>query len=100
MRDAARNWHLAARTPAWVRGGLGVRGGPEGTRAIVCAMSTLAEDLIILAVGLKPKAGPNTGVLPLRFEYGLRGGELVALTMAGRVAVMNGRIVVRSPIRR
>jgi hypothetical protein len=60
-------------------------------------MTLLMEDLIVLAVGLKPKAGPNTGVLPPRFEYGLRGGELVALTMAGRVAVGNGRIVVRDP---
>lgn len=60
-------------------------------------MSTLAEDLVILAVGLKPKAGPNTGVLSPRFQYGLRGGELVALTMAGRVAVVKSRIEVRDP---
>jgi hypothetical protein len=60
-------------------------------------MSTLTEDLVILAVGLKPKAGPNTGVLPLKFQFGLRGAELVSLTMAGRVAVSNGRIEVRDP---
>ena len=52
----------------------------------MCAMTTLTEDLIILAVGLKPKAGPNTGVLPLHFRFGLRGAELVTLTMAGRPA--------------
>jgi Golgi phosphoprotein 3 (GPP34) len=63
----------------------------------VCAMTTLTEDLIILAVGLKPKAGPNTGVLPLHFRFGLRGAELVTLTMAGRVSVRNGRIEVRDP---
>jgi Golgi phosphoprotein 3 (GPP34) len=63
----------------------------------VCAMTTLTEDLSILAVGLKPKAGPNTGVLPLQFRFGLRGAELVTLTMAGRVAVRNGRIEVRDP---
>jgi len=39
----------------------------------VCVMTTLAEDLVILAVGLKPKAGPDTGVLPPRFRFGLRG---------------------------
>jgi len=60
-------------------------------------MTTLTEDLIILAVGLKPKAGPNTGVLPLQFRFGVRGGELVTLAMAGRVAVGNGRIEVRDP---
>jgi Golgi phosphoprotein 3 (GPP34) len=60
-------------------------------------MTTLAEDLVILAVGLKPKAGPDTGVLPPRFRFGLRGAELVTLTMAGRVAIRNGRIEVRDP---
>ena len=58
-------------------------------------MTLLMEDLIVLAVGLKPKAGPNTGVLPLQFQYGVRGAELVTLTMAGRVAVGNGRIEIR-----
>jgi hypothetical protein len=58
-------------------------------------MTLLMEDLIVLAVGLKPKAGPNTGVLPLQFQYGVRGAELVTLTMAGRVTVGNGRIEVR-----
>jgi hypothetical protein len=60
-------------------------------------MTTLAEDLVILAVGLKPKAGPDTGKLPLRFKFGLRGAELVTLTMAGRVAISSGRIEVRDP---
>lgn len=60
-------------------------------------MTLLMEDLIVLAVGLKPKAGPNTGVLPLQFRYGVRGAELVTLTMAGRVAVGNGRIEIRDP---
>lgn len=58
-------------------------------------MTLLMEDLIVLAAGLKPKAGPNTGVLPLQFRYGVRGAELVTLTMAGRVAVGNGRIEIR-----
>lgn len=58
-------------------------------------MTLLMEDLIVLAVGLKPKVGPGTGVLPPRFQYGVRGAELVTLTMAGRVAVGNGRIEVR-----
>jgi hypothetical protein len=58
-------------------------------------MTLLTEDLIVLAVGLKPKAGPNTGVLPLQFQHGVRGAELVTLTMAGRVTVGNGRIEVR-----
>lgn len=58
-------------------------------------MTLLTEDLIVLAVGLKPKAGPDTGVLPPQFKYGVRGAELVTLTMAGRVAVGNGRIEVR-----
>jgi hypothetical protein len=53
------------------------------------------KDLIILAVGLKPKAGPNTGVLPPQFRFGVRGSELVMLTLAGRVAVVDGRIKVR-----
>lgn len=60
-------------------------------------MTTLAEDLVILAVGLKPKTGPATGKLPIRFRFGLRGAELVTLAMAGRVAIANGRIEVRDP---
>ncbi len=39
-------------------------------------MTTLAEDLVILAVGLKPKTGPDTGKLPMRFKFGLRGAEV------------------------
>lgn len=65
--------------------------------AIVCAMATLPEDLVILAVGAKPRGGPNNGKLPWRFCYGMRGAELVALTLAGRVEVTDGRIFVRDP---
>jgi hypothetical protein len=58
-------------------------------------MLTLPEDLVILAVGAKPRGGPNNGKLPRRFCYGIRGAVLVALTLAGRVEVADGRIVVR-----
>lgn len=60
-------------------------------------MPTLPEDLVILAVGAKPRGGPNNGKLPLRLRYGMRGAVLVALTLAGRVAVTDGRILVRNP---
>jgi hypothetical protein len=60
-------------------------------------MPTLPEDLVILAVGGKPRCGPGNGKLPLRFRYGLRGAVLVALTLAGRVEVTDGRIFVRDP---
>jgi hypothetical protein len=60
-------------------------------------MLTLAEDLVILAVGAKPRGGPNNGKLSWRFPYGIRGAELVALTLAGRVEVVDGKIVVRDP---
>jgi hypothetical protein len=63
----------------------------------VCATPTLPEDLVILAVGAKPRGGPNNGKLPWRFCYGIRGAVLVALTLAGQVEVADGRIVVRSP---
>jgi hypothetical protein len=63
----------------------------------VGAVTTLAEDLIILAVGLKPKTGPGTGDLSPKFPFGLRGAELVSLTMAGRVRIANGRIELQDP---
>lgn len=48
-------------------------------------MATLPEDLVILAVGAKPRGGPNNGKLPLRLRYGMRGAMLVALALAGLV---------------
>jgi hypothetical protein len=60
-------------------------------------MLTLPEDLVILAVGAKPRCGPYNGKLPLRFRYGILGSVLVALTLAGRVEVTDGRILVRDP---
>lgn len=58
-------------------------------------MTTLAEDLVLLAAGARRKIGPRTGTLPLRFHYGVRGAELVSLALAGRVEVADGRIVLR-----
>lgn len=58
---------------------------------------TFAEDLVILAVGAKPRGGPDNGKLPWRFRYGMRGAVLVTLTLAGRVEVADGHIVVRDP---
>jgi hypothetical protein len=60
-------------------------------------MPSLPEDLVILAVGAKPRGGPNNGKLPWRLCYGMRGAVLVALTLAGRVDVADGQIVVRNP---
>lgn len=60
-------------------------------------MPSLVEDLVILAVGAKPRGGPGNGKLPLRLRYGLRGAVLVALALAGRVEVADGQIVVRDP---
>jgi hypothetical protein len=60
-------------------------------------MPSLPEDLIILAVGAKPRVGPGNGKLPLRFRYGMRGAILVALALAGRVEVADGQIAVRNP---
>ena len=60
-------------------------------------MPTLPEDLVILAVGAKPRGGPDNGKLPWRFCYGMRGAVLVALALAGRVEVTDGRIFVRDP---
>jgi len=60
-------------------------------------MATLPEDLVILAVGAKPRGGPNNGKLPWRFQYGMRGAVLVALVLDGRVGVADGQIVVRDP---
>ena len=59
------------------------RGACRSSLAIVCAMPTLPEDLVILAVGAKPRGGPNNGKLPWRFCYGMRGAVLVALALAG-----------------
>jgi hypothetical protein len=72
-------------------------GGFLSSLAIVCAMPTLPEDLVILAVGARPRCGPYNGKLPLRFRYGIRGAVLVALTLAGRAEVTDGRIFVRDP---
>ena len=58
-------------------------------------MLTLPEDLVILAVGAKPRSGPSNGKLSWRFGYGVRGAVLVALALAGRVEVADGTIVVR-----
>ena len=58
-------------------------------------MTTLADDLVILTVGTRPKTGPKSRALPAAFSFGLRGAELVSLAMAGRVEVTAGRIVVR-----
>jgi hypothetical protein len=60
-------------------------------------MLTLPEDLVILAVGAKPRGGPNNGKLSWKFPYGIRGAMLVALALAGRVEVADERIVVRDP---
>jgi Golgi phosphoprotein 3 (GPP34) len=60
-------------------------------------MPSLPEDLVILAVGAKPRSGPNNGKLPWRFCYGMLGAVLVALTLAGRVEVADGQIIVRNP---
>jgi len=60
-------------------------------------MPSLPEDLVILAVGARPRGGPDNGKLPLRFRYGLRGAVLVALTLAGRVELADEQIVVRDP---
>jgi hypothetical protein len=60
-------------------------------------MPSLPEDLVILAVGAKPRVGPNNGKLPWRFRYGMRGAMLVALALAGRVEVADGQIAVRNP---
>lgn len=60
-------------------------------------MPTLPEDLVILAVGAKPRGGPDNGKLPWRFCYGMRGAVLVALALAGHVEVTDGRIFVRNP---
>jgi Golgi phosphoprotein 3 GPP34 len=59
-------------------------------------MPTLPEDLVILAVGLKPRSGPATGAYnAIKYAYGMRGAVLVALTLTGRVEVRGGLIVVR-----
>jgi hypothetical protein len=59
-------------------------------------MPTLPEDLGILAVGLKPRSGPATGACnAIKYAYGMRGAVLVALTLAGRVEVRGGLIVIR-----
>ena len=59
-------------------------------------MLTIADDLIILAVGLKSRLGPNTGQLPIPyFSHAMRGAELVALASAGRVEVDGPLIRVR-----
>ena len=60
-------------------------------------MPSLPEDLVILAVGAKPRVGPYNGKLPMRFRYGMRGAVLVALALAGRVQVADGQIIVRDP---
>jgi hypothetical protein len=60
-------------------------------------MPTLPEDLVILAVGAKPRCGPDNGKLSMRFRYGMRGAVLVALTLARRVELTDGRIFVRDP---
>ncbi|HEY3873802.1 MAG TPA: GPP34 family phosphoprotein [Actinocrinis sp.] len=60
-------------------------------------MTTLGEDLIILAVGLKPRLGPNTGNLSLTVRQALRGAELVDLTIAGRVLVAGTQIRLLDP---
>jgi hypothetical protein len=70
---------------------------PDGAGATVSVMTTLGEDLIILAVGLKPRLGPNTGNLSLTVRQALRGAELVDLTIAGRVLVAGGEIKLLDP---
>jgi hypothetical protein len=59
-------------------------------------MPSLPEDLVILAIGAKPRGGPDNGKLPWRFRYGMRGAVLVALTLAGRVEIADGQIAVRN----
>jgi hypothetical protein len=61
-------------------------------------MPSLPEDLVILAVGAKPRGGPNNGKLPWRFRYGMRGAVLAALALARRVEVADGQIIVRDPV--
>jgi Golgi phosphoprotein 3 (GPP34) len=60
-------------------------------------MSSLPEDLVILAVGAEPRGGPGNGKLPGRLRYGMRGAVLVALALAGRVEVADGQVTVRDP---
>jgi hypothetical protein len=60
-------------------------------------MPSLPEDLVILAVGAKPRGGPDNGKLPWRFRYGMRGAVLVALALAGRVEVADGQVIARDP---
>jgi hypothetical protein len=81
-----RRWSAAVMCGAW-----------PGPLAIVCAMPSLPEDLVILAVGAKPRSGPSNGKPPWRFVYGMLGAVLVALTLAGRVEIADGQIVVRNP---
>jgi hypothetical protein len=62
-------------------------------------MPTLPEDLVILTVGLKPRSGPATGAYnAIKYAYGMRGAVLVELTLAGRVEVRGGLIVVRDAV--
>lgn len=58
-------------------------------------MLTIADDLIILTVGLKQRVGPNNGLLSPRFALAIRGAELITLASAGRVEVDEGIIRVR-----
>jgi hypothetical protein len=60
-------------------------------------MASLPEDLVVLAVGAKPRGGPNNGKLPVRLHYGIRGAVLVALALAGRVRVAEGQVDVVDP---
>ena len=60
-------------------------------------MPSLPEDLVILAVGAKPRGGPDNGKLPWRLRYGMRGAVLAALALAGRVEVAGGQITVLDP---
>jgi hypothetical protein len=64
---------------------------------IVGGMPSLPEDLVILAIGAKPRGGPDNGKLSWRFRYGMRGAVLVTLALAGRVEVAEGQVVVRDP---
>jgi hypothetical protein len=56
-------------------------------------MLTLPEDLVILAVGAKPRGGPNNGKLPWKLIYGVRGAMLVALTPHHAVQAATGEAV-------
>jgi hypothetical protein len=64
MRDSAAENPITIASHPRFRGGLWCL---ARSPRIVCVMPSLPEDLVILAVGAKPRGGPNNGKLPWRF---------------------------------